>query len=63
MVARVAKRHRGIEDEQGINIWIEMLQLNDPKTLLARLGRMLDVIVADRWWIDLDALRAKLPVN
>lgn len=63
VIAQVAKRHRGIDDQQGINIWLEMLQLNDPGELLPRLARILDVIVEDRWWIDRDALRAKLPVN
>jgi hypothetical protein len=63
VIAQVAKRHRGIDDEEGINIWLEMLQLNDPGELLPRLARILDVIVEDRWWIDRDALRASLPVN
>ncbi len=63
ILAQVAKRHRGIEDEESINIWMEMLQLNDPKELLPRLSTMLDVIVGDNWWFDRDELRAKLPVN
>jgi hypothetical protein len=63
IIAQVAKRHRDIDDEEGINIWLEMLQLNDPGELLPRLARILGVIVEDRWWIDRDALRARLPVN
>lgn len=63
MIARVAKRHRGIEDQETLNMWIEMLQLNDVPELLKRLGIIIDVIVADSWWFDRDALRAKLPVN
>jgi hypothetical protein len=64
MVAGVAKRHRGIEDDpEMIRTWIEILELNDVKELLARLGLMLDTIVGDNWWIDRDALRARLPVN
>ena len=62
-LAQVAKRHRGIEDEEEINIWMEMLQLNDPSELLPRLARILDIIVEDQWWIDRDALRARLPLN
>lgn len=64
MVAGVAKRHRGIEDDpEMIRTWIEILELNDAKKLLARLALMLDAIVGENWWIDRDALRAGLPVN
>lgn len=61
ILARVAKRHRGIEGQEMINTWIEILQLNDPDELLPRLGKMLEVMVDGNWWYDRDALRAKLP--
>ncbi len=64
MVAGVAKRHRGIENDPGmIKMWIEILGLNDVKELLSRLALMLDAITGDNWWIDRDALRSRLPVN
>ena len=63
MVARVAKRHRGIEDQQTLDTWIEMYKLNDVPDLLKRLGLIVDVMVGDKWWFDRDALRARLPVN
>ena len=63
LVAMVAKRHRGIEDEESIQIWIEMLELNNLDELFARLGKMIDAIVGNSWWFDRDELRAKLPVN
>ncbi len=64
LVAGVAKRHRGIEDDpEMIKTWIEILGLNDVNELLSRLSAMVDVIVGDNWWIDRDALRARLPVN
>ena len=63
MIARVAKRHRGIEDQDTLNAWIEMYQLNDVPELLKRLGVIVDVMVGDKWWFDRDALRARLPVN
>lgn len=63
MIARVAKRHRGIEDQETLNVWIEMLQLNDVPQLLKRLSTIVDVMVGDKWWFDRDALRARLPVN
>ncbi|MEN8132403.1 MAG: hypothetical protein ABFS45_19935 [Pseudomonadota bacterium] len=63
ILAQVAKRHRGMEDEEGINVWMEVLQLNDPEVFLPKLAKVIDVIVGDHWWIDRDALRARLPVN
>lgn len=63
MIARVAKRHRGIEDQQTLDVWIEMLQLNDVPELFKRLGTIVDVMVGDKWWFDREALRSKLPVH
>jgi hypothetical protein len=63
MIARVAKRHRGIEDQDTLNTWIGMYQLNDVPELLKRLGAMVDVMVGDTWWFDRDKLRARLPVH
>ena len=63
MIARVAKRHRGIEDQATLDTWIEMYQLNDIPELLKRLGTVVDVMVGDKWWFDRDELRAKLPVH
>ena len=63
IIAKVAKRHRDIEDEESIKIWIEILELNDLDQLFPRLGKMLDVIVGKNWWFDRDELRAQLPVN
>ena len=64
LVAGVARRHRGIEnDPDMIKMWIEILGLNDVKELLSRLSLILDAITGDNWWIDREALRARLPVN
>jgi len=63
LIARVAKRHRGIEDQETLNVWIEMLQLNDVPELFKRLATIVDVMVGDNWWFDRDALRARLPVH
>jgi hypothetical protein len=64
LVAGVAKRHRGIEnDPDMIRMWIEILGLNDVKELLSRLALILDAITGGNWWIDRDELRARLPVS
>ena len=62
-LAKVAKRHRNIEDEESIKIWIEILELNDTEVLLTRLAKILDVMTDGQWWFDRDQLRAQLPVN
>ena len=63
IVAQVAKRHRGIEDEQTLQTWIQMYQLDDIQQLLPRMAVILDTIVEDHWWYDRDAIRSRLPVN
>ena len=64
LVAGVAKRHRGIEnDPEMIRMWTEILGLNDVKEQLSRLALILDTITGGNWWVDRDALRARLPVN
>jgi len=63
MIARVAKRHRGIEDQETLDVWIEMLQLNDVPELFKRLAVIVDALVGDKWWFDREELRSRLPVN
>ncbi len=63
MVARVARRHRNIEDQETLDIWIDMLELKDIPQLLKRLSMIVDVMAGDNWWFNRDELRAKLPVN
>ena len=63
LVAMVAKRHRNIEDEESIEIWIEMLELNNLDELFARLGKVIDAIAGNSWWFDRELLRSRLPDN
>lgn len=63
VLAKVAKRHRNIEDEESIKIWIEILELNDTDKLFARLAKIIDVMTADQWWFDREQLCTQLPVN
>ena len=61
MLVRVAERHSQIKSQQELDMWMMKLELNDPQVFLPRFGRVLDIIVIDQWWIDRDALRARLP--
>ncbi len=61
ILGQVAKRHRNITDQQGLDIWMEMLGLNNPDEFLPKLATMLDAMVDGHWWFDRDALRARLP--
>ena len=63
LVALVAKRHRNIEDEESIEIWIEMMELNNLDELFTRLGKVIDAIAGNNWWFDRELLRSRLPVN
>lgn len=59
----VAKRHGKVGSQQELDLWMERLNLTDPADFLPKMGRVLDIIVVDQWWIDRQALRSRLPVN
>ncbi|MEI7843282.1 MAG: hypothetical protein WCI39_09640 [Gallionellaceae bacterium] len=61
LIAMVAKRHSKVQDQEGMNKWLDKLALRDPQVFLPRLGKVVDVLVEGKWWFDRDALRSKLP--
>lgn len=63
LIGKVAERHSNVTSQDELDKWMTKLEINDPKSFLPRMGRVLDIIVIDQWWIDRDALRRKLPVN
>lgn len=63
IIAQVARRHRGIEDDKTIQTWIKMYELDDIEKLLPKMALILDTIVGQDWWYDRDEIRAKLPIN
>lgn len=63
MLVKVAERHSNVDSQELLDFWMEKMQLKEPEIFLPKMGQMLDVIVGDRWWIDRDELRSKLPVN
>ena len=63
LLAHVAERHSNVTDQGQMNFWMDKLDINDPAKFLPKLAQVIDAIVAGEWWVDRDALRAKLPVN
>jgi len=63
VIAKVAERHRGIKDQETLNTWIKMYELDDIDQLLEKLAVILDAITAKQWWYDKEAIRAELPIN
>ncbi len=61
LIATVAQRHGMVRDQQGLDAWMDRLELRDPRVFLPRLGRVVDALVGDAWWFDRDALRDKIP--
>jgi len=63
LLATVARRHSEVKDQGAFSQWFKKLELEDPVKFLPRLRNVVDVLVQDEWWINRDAIRAKLPVN
>ena len=63
LLATVARRHSEVKDQGAFSQWFKKLELEDPAKFLPRLRNVVDVLVQDEWWIDRDAIRAKLPVQ
>jgi len=61
VLATVARRHSGVDDQQAFDKWLLEMELNDPALFLPRLRNVVDVLVQDDWWFDRAALQAKLP--
>lgn len=61
LIAMVAKRHSQVQDQHAMDNWLDRLELRDPQVFLPRMARVIDAIVADKWWFDRDALRDRLP--
>ena len=60
-LAEVARRHSNVETQESFDKWVEKLELNDPEKFLVRLRNVVDVLVQENWWIDREAIWAKLP--
>lgn len=61
LLATVARRHSNVVNQDDFQAWFDKLELNSPEDFLGRLGQVLNIMVQDDWWVDRDAMRAKLP--
>jgi hypothetical protein len=61
LIAMVAQRHSNVQDQQGLDRWLNHLQLREPQVFLPRLATVVDALVGDQWWFDRDVLRDSLP--
>lgn len=61
LLAKVARRHSDVQTQEEFEAWFKKLELDSPPDFLGRLAQILNVMVQDDWWVDRDALRAKLP--
>lgn len=61
MMGEVARRHSNIDNQAEFDAWTKKLELDDPGKFLVRLRNVVDVMAQEDWWVDRDALRAKLP--
>lgn len=61
-LAKVARRHSQVDDQAAFEVWFKKLELDSPPDFLGRLAQILDVLVQNHWWVDREALRARLPV-
>ena len=59
MLADVARRHSGVASQEEFSEWMVRLELDTPDAFLVRLRNVLDVLVQEDWWFDVEALRAR----
>lgn len=62
-LATVARRHSKVENQLQFSAWFKRMELDDPDKFLVRMRNVIDVMVQDEWWIDREAIWAKLGAN
>ena len=61
LLATVARRHSDVDSQPMFGKWLNDMELDSPARFLPRLRNVVDVLVQDDWWLDREALQAKLP--
>jgi hypothetical protein len=61
MIASVADEHSHVTDQSSFDLWRRTLQLDKPEVFLPKLSGAIDLLVGENnWWIDRNAIRAKI---
>lgn len=60
MIASVADEHSHVSDQLTFDLWRKTLQLDKPEVFLSKLSSAVDQLVGEDWWVDRDAIKAKL---
>jgi hypothetical protein len=63
LLGTVARRHGKVDSQDQFSYWFNKLELDDPQKFLPRLRNIVDVMVQNDWWVDREAIWAKLPVH
>ena len=63
LLGRVARRHGKVSNQDEFRRWIHRLELDDPDKFLVRLRNVVDVLVQDDWWLDREAIQARLKMD
>ena len=63
MLSKVAERHSNVTSQEAMTMWLNRLDLLNPKVFLPRMGQVIDAIVEGQWWYDREVLRSRLPVH
>jgi hypothetical protein len=63
MLGNVARRHSDVENQAQFEYWMENMELNKPEVFLPRMRSVINIMVGPDWWIDTDAIQAKIPDN
>lgn len=61
LLGQVARRHSQVDEQEIFDFWVQQLELDQPDKFIPRMGKVLEVLAADDWWFDRDAIRAKIP--
>jgi hypothetical protein len=60
MIASVADEHSHVSDQSTFDLWRKTLQLDKPEVFLAKISSAIEQLVGEHWWINREAIRAKL---
>jgi hypothetical protein len=61
ILGQVARRHSGVVAQDAFDSWMKRLHLENPEDFLPRLRNVINVLVQDDWWFNIDEIQSELP--